>query len=136
LFQATPIAYFLIGFSTQPERFFLFWFTIVMLGLVGSSLGIAVGYLLPNQAVVSIVVGVSQVERFYPDGELLSDFETLWFTTLCTEPVLAVQRCCLPVFSHPHRLAVVLLHYTVQSRSARLGRQPNGKFEADYQRGT
>ena len=59
--QGTPIAYFLIGFDKDPSAFFLFWFTIFVQAMVGIALGTALGYLLPNQAVMSIVIGVSQV---------------------------------------------------------------------------
>ena len=59
--QGIPIAYFLIGFSTDASRFFLFWFTSFMLAMVGISLAILLAVALPNFEVVSILVGVSQV---------------------------------------------------------------------------
>ena len=74
LSQGIPIAYFLIGFSTDASRFFLFWFTCFMLAMVGISLAILLAVALPNFEVVSILVGVSQVSVFCVSA-LFSDRE-------------------------------------------------------------
>jgi ABC-type multidrug transport system permease subunit len=58
--QGISISYFLIGFSTQASAFFLLWFTTFMVTMVGIALGMMFAYLLPNQAVISIFLGLSQ----------------------------------------------------------------------------
>lgn len=59
--QGIVASYFLIGFSLEAPRFFLMWFTTYMLGLAGISIGMMFAYLLPNQAVIAIFMGLSQV---------------------------------------------------------------------------
>ncbi len=58
--QGVSISYFLVGFSNEAERFFVLWFSTFMLALVGVAMGMLFAFLLPNQAVMSIFVGVSQ----------------------------------------------------------------------------
>jgi ABC-type multidrug transport system permease subunit len=59
--QVVPIAYFIIGFSTEASRFFTFWFTNYLSALTGVAFGTLLTFMLPGHQVVMILFGLSQV---------------------------------------------------------------------------
>ena len=63
--QAVSISYFLVGFDSAADRFFMFWFAAFLLYLVCVANSIMMSLLMPNHQILMIFFGLTQNQWWY-----------------------------------------------------------------------